>query len=69
MQLVHKDSINDLSKSDVKSLVFSPIPENEEWRIGMLKELLDIRTNDLVLENFSKVEIDDMINYVVLVTS
>ena len=64
MHLMQKDSIKDLCKSDVQSIVFSPVPENEKWRIGMLKELLEIRSNDLALENFSKDEINDMVNYV-----
>ena len=64
MHLLNKDSINDLSKSDVNTLVFSPVPKNEEWRIGFLKELLDIRSNDIVLDSFSKDEIDDMIQFV-----
>ena len=48
----------------MNTLVFSPVPKNEEWRIGFLKELLDIRSNDIVLDSFSKDEIDDMIQFV-----
>ena len=64
MHLLQKDSIDDISKSDVNNIVFSPIPKNEEWRIGFLKELLDIRSKDVSLENFSKDEIEDMIQHV-----
>ena len=64
MHLLQKDSIDDICKSDVNNIVFSPIPKNEEWRIGFLKELLDIRSKDVSLENFSKDEIEDMIQHV-----
>ena len=40
-----------------------PCPVGEEWRIQMLMELCELKSNDLVVENFDNTEYDDFIEY------
>ena len=40
-----------------------PCPVGEEWRIQMLIELCELKSNDLVVENFDNTEYDDFIEY------
>ena len=61
MQLVGKDNIDDLLKSDTLKLKFVPVPSKEEWRIGFLEELLLTKLNKAELVNFTKDEIDALI--------
>ena len=62
MQLLGKDSIDDLCKNDTQELKFIEIPHNEEWRIGFLDELLLTRQNKAELINFSYKEVNAFID-------
>ena len=42
LKLTDKNSIDELTASDSRSIVFSNIPENNEWRIPFLQKLLDV---------------------------
>ena len=52
-----------LDKYTVKeNLKFYPVPEVHSWKIPVVKELLDIRSRNYVLDNFVDHDISDMIN-------
>ena len=38
-----------------------PVPDNEMWRIEMLKELIEVKWGDVVIDNFEEGEINEMI--------
>ena len=42
---------------------FGLVPENEEWVAGVATELLHIRNSELILDGFSKAEIDEMLDF------
>ena len=42
---------------------FGLVPENEEWVAGVAIELLHIRNSELILDGFSKAEIDEMLDF------
>ena len=62
--LTDKDSIEELTAIDSRSLTFSKIPDNNEWRIPFLRELLEIRSGNCILEQFNQEEISDFINFI-----
>ena len=37
------DSIDALSPNAIKKLKFQPVPEGEQWRINVIKDLVEIR--------------------------
>ena len=41
---------------------YSPIPLGEEWRVGLLNELLDLKNGSLNLEGGA--DLNDLINFV-----
>ena len=49
-----KDDISELTRSDIVNMVFMPVPEQDEWKIGMLKELIDVQWDEVVIEGFVK---------------
>ena len=59
--LTKKNLITQIQQSDLVSLKYKNIPEGEEWRVQLLKELIDIRHNPEMLHEFSYAEIDEMI--------
>ena len=56
-------SINDL-KSSKPEQDYCKIPEAELWRVGILKELIDVRCNQLDVPAFEKQEINDILHYI-----
>ena len=64
VQLVNKKSIDELSPEDARKIVYQPVPIDDEWRIGMLKELLDIRNHDASLQEFTWEELEDILEFV-----
>ena len=54
--------ITDMSSNFIKkNLRYKYLPALEEWRVPLLRNLLDIRNNDLELNGFEKTEINSMI--------
>ena len=52
-----------LDKYTVKeNLKFYPVPEEHSWKIPVVKELLDIRSRNYVLDNFADHDVSVMIN-------
>ena len=57
--------IMNMSPNAVADLLeFAPVPENCEWQVNLIKELLEIRSGGLVVENISSEEIQNLINFV-----
>ena len=55
---------SELSSCRVKSnMKYFPLPENENWRVPLIKELLDVKAQNLTLTGFTNKEIDDLIVY------
>ena len=60
-----KYEIDDLSTHIVKNTVrYRNLPENETWRIPIMKEMLFARENNLEIEGLSKKDINGMLNFV-----
>ena len=54
-------NISELVPSDVAQMVYQPVNPNDKWRINMVKELIDVKWGQAVIENLSDSEIDDII--------
>ena len=59
--LTSKDDISELVPSDVDQMVYQPVDPSDMWRTSMLKELIDVKWGQAVVENLSDSEIDDII--------
>ena len=54
--------INLLSANVVKkTMSYFICPENEIWRIPLLRNLIDVKTNQFVLDEFNDDDIDELI--------
>ena len=58
MLLLDKNNIDELSPTDSQALIYHEIPEDQTWRINMVRELINIRYQECYLENFSFEELD-----------
>ena len=64
MILVEKPNIEDLSTFDANKIEYCPIPKEDEWTIGFVKELTDVKFGEATLLNFERDEIVDLLNLV-----
>ena len=58
-----KNAINSLSKTAIRRVEFHPAPEDEEWRIPLIKELLDIRDSLASDVGWSREEIESTLEF------
>ena len=63
MKLVNKNSISDLSPDDSRLVLYHPVPAEEEWRISLVRELIDIRSQSADLQGFSWKELEDILHF------
>ena len=71
LNLIEKDSncpsVLDFNPRYIASQIkYAPVPDDEIWRISLLKELIGLRNNDMILEDseFTKEELQDLISMV-----
>ena len=61
MLLLEKDTIDEISITDVDNIVYSVASEENMWKINCVKELLDVLHGDKTLDNFSRKEVQAMV--------
>ena len=58
-------SLKQLTSTKVKeNVVYQRIPVEEQWRIGVVKELLQLRSNVLTLEGFTNDEVAEILDHI-----
>ena len=62
MNLCHEAGVENINDVDVSSLVVNPVPEQDEWRVNLMADLLSERKNNSGL--LSEEEVCHMINFV-----
>ena len=64
MLLCDKTSIGDTLVSDIDNLSYREIPQEESWRINVIKELIEIKTDPAnLLPDFPIEEIDEILSF------
>ena len=58
-----KMSIQELSPLDCLQLEYFPLNEEENWKVGILNELIDATNEQLGISNFDVEELQTMINH------
>ena len=63
MLLVGKTNIDDLCPEDSGIVEYAEIPEDQTWRVSVIKELVDVKWGEMVVEGFSKDELNYILGY------
>ena len=63
MLRVGKTSIEDINPSDSK-VVFKEIPVGEEWRVNIVKEIIEVQNNNLEVSGFESEEIKTILTWI-----
>ena len=63
--LVGKEDVDQLNPHDANGIVvYAPVPEGEEWRVGLVKEITDVKFGRMSVEGFSTEELNDLLRIV-----
>jgi len=62
MLLTNSCSLIKMTQFDLTSQTYKDIPEGEEWRVNLIKELIDARHDRNFLPEFSYDENDDLVH-------
>ena len=63
MILCKKTNIDHIVDTDIDNLTFCEIPANEEWRLNLVKDLIESRNDPELLPGFSHAEITDTLEF------
>ena len=44
-------------------MVFRPVLPQDEWKVSFVKELIMIRSHDMMIENVENIELDEILDY------
>ena len=61
MLLFNKNQIEDIEEKDIIEYIYAPVEENDAWKVQIVKELIDVKNDELSVVNMSKEEVDFMI--------
>ena len=61
MLLFNKNTIDDIEEKDITEYVYAPVDKKDEWKIQILKELIDVKNGELQLENICPEEVENLI--------
>ena len=63
MLLLEKHTIEEVTVKDLSSFEYQPVQPGDQWKVGMVRELLEIRENNLDVENLTTNEIEEVLEY------
>ena len=63
LRLTQRVKIEDVSKHDIQNICYCPIPNNEEWRIPFIKEIIEARNSSVEVVGFTSDELSDILEY------
>ena len=63
MLLFKKNNIDDVVEKDIIEYIYAPVEEKDEWKIQMVQELIDVKNDEIQIENITKEEADLIIEF------
>ena len=61
MLLFNKNKIEEIEESDIIEYIYAPVEKDDAWKVQMVKELIDVKNDELLVDNMSKEEVEFMI--------
>ena len=58
------DDIDDLKPNSCDDLLFHKVPPGEDWRINLIREIIDVKYDERNIENLDAEEIDEILEFV-----
>ena len=61
--LTKKESIEQTTDKDVENIEYAKIPDDDMWRVNMIKEVTNVKFGQLTIEGFSTEECEEMLQF------
>ena len=61
--LTNKSNVHELEPNDAISLNYNQISDDEKWKIPIIQELIEMKNENLDVENFRKQELDEILEH------
>ena len=61
--LTDKNYIDELRKEHLQDIKYQDVDPTNKWKIGFIKEITNVKFNQLEVENFSKEELEDILEF------
>ena len=65
MKIVGKHSIDDLRRKDFDNLRYQPVSKEDEWKLNIAREIIDVKCGNLNINNMTPKEVGEMLYYIV----
>ena len=62
--LFNGKSIDTITGKDLKDMKYHEVAEDDQWRIKLVKELTDVKYDQLELSFFDRTQIDEVLDYI-----
>ena len=59
-----KNSVDCIRVEDIDTMEYHSIPENEEWRVNLVKEMIEVKENEYEVPGFTNEELEEIIDFV-----
>ena len=63
MLLLGKVTIDEIRLNDIDSFEYSPVLPDNQWKVDMVREIIEVRGDELKIDNFSRQELDELLEY------
>ena len=61
--LTDKDTVEEINSIDIKKLKYHEVTKENDWKIELLKEIIETKNNQLSISEFSVEELNDILEY------
>ena len=62
--MVNKNDITELRATEALNIQIMPVPQEEIWKVNMVKEITDIKFGEQVLEDFPHDELQAILDFI-----
>ena len=59
-----KNLVETIREEDIDTMEYHTIPEDETWRIDLLKEIIEVKENEYEVHGFTNEELEEIVNFV-----
>ena len=63
MLLTGKISVNEVTGEDIKSIEYFPMDKTENWKVEVIKEIIDVKSKIAAIDNFECEELETILTY------
>ena len=63
MLLAGKTSVNEVTGKDIESIEYFPMDKTENWKVEVIKEIIDVKSKIAAIDNFECEELETILTY------